>query len=76
LVIPPGGTLFMVSDALLEIPAINNKALGWAGVSNLLRDAIINHGPKADVHSILAPFLSVVARPLRDDLTAICCQRP
>ncbi|MCR6633173.1 MAG: SpoIIE family protein phosphatase [Magnetospirillum sp.] len=72
---PPGGVLFLYSDALTETPSENGAKLGPTGVADLVRDVVDARGEQVDVNSLLAPFLATVRRPLRDDLTAVCCVR-
>lgn len=74
--LPPGAALFLASDALSEIPSEAGTKLGPAGVTALVRGVMDARGGAVDVHSMLAPFLATVSRPLRDDLTAVCCLRP
>jgi serine phosphatase RsbU (regulator of sigma subunit) len=72
----PGSALFMASDALAESPAEAGAFLGQAGVVDLVRRGVAAHRAAIDVDSMLAPFLATVKRPLRDDLTAVCCVVP
>ncbi|MGE5547190.1 MAG: SpoIIE family protein phosphatase [Solirubrobacterales bacterium] len=72
----PGEALFMASDAFAESPAVDGGKLGHAGVCGLVGDGLGRLGERADVHAVLAPFLATVTRPLKDDLTAVCCVRP
>ncbi|HTH17110.1 MAG TPA: ATP-binding SpoIIE family protein phosphatase, partial [Magnetospirillum sp.] len=72
----PGSVLFMASDALAESPSETGQKLGSAGVANLVGEVVTARAGEVDVNSILAPFLATVQRPLRDDLTAVCCLRP
>lgn len=72
----PGAVLFMASDALAESPAEDGDVLGHDGAVELVRKGVAAHRTKADVDALLAPFLATVRRPLRDDLTAICCVVP
>jgi phosphoserine phosphatase RsbU/P len=73
----PGSALLLASDALSEQPCEDGRRLGTAGVVDLVRRAVVHGaGVGCDVESVLAPFLSEVARPLRDDLTALCCFWP
>lgn len=72
----PGTLLFMASDALTESPAEDGSLLGQTGAVDLVRKGVSAHGTATDVHAILAPFLATIRRPLRDDLTAICCVLP
>lgn len=74
--LPPGSALFMASDALAESPSEDGKKLGQGGVAELVAGVVTGRGGEVDVDSILAPFLATVHRPLRDDLTAVCCLRP
>ncbi len=72
----PGAVLFMASDALAESPAEDGDVLGHDGAVELVRKGVAAHRAKADIDALLAPFLATVRRPLRDDLTAICCVVP
>ncbi|MGE5505968.1 MAG: SpoIIE family protein phosphatase [Actinomycetota bacterium] len=73
--LPAGSALLLHSDAVCECPRRGRQKLGSAGVPDLLRRAMERHSAP-DVSGILAPFLATVRRPLRDDLTAVCCLRP
>lgn len=72
----PGAVLFMASDALTESPAEDGGILGYDGAVEMVRRGVAAHGERADVDRLLAPFMATVKRPLRDDLTAICCVVP
>jgi serine phosphatase RsbU (regulator of sigma subunit) len=75
--LPPGSVLFLCSDALSESPAEDGTKLGPAGVAALVSQIVDARAEdEVDVNSLLAPFLATVRRPLRDDLTAVCCRRP
>lgn len=74
--LPPGAALFLASDALAESPAEDGAKLGPAGVLDLVGKVVTARGGEVDVDCILAPFLATVRRPLRDDLTAVCCRLP
>lgn len=74
--LPPGAALFLASDALQESPSETGAKLGQGGVAQLVGDVITARAGKVDVDAILAPFLATVRRPLRDDLTAVCCVLP
>lgn len=76
LALAPGAVLFLASDALAESPAENGAKLGQGGVAELVREVVTARGGQVDVDCILAPFLATVKRPLRDDLTAVCCRMP
>jgi CheY-like chemotaxis protein/anti-sigma regulatory factor (Ser/Thr protein kinase) len=76
LTLAPGGVLFLASDALAESPQEGGHRLGTAGVAELVRQGVAARGTACDVHTLLAPVLATMARPLPDDLTAICCVRP
>ncbi|MBC7950970.1 MAG: SpoIIE family protein phosphatase [Rhodospirillaceae bacterium] len=76
LALPPGAALFLASDALTETPAEDGTKLGSAGAVELVERVMAERGGDVDVNAILAPFLATVKRPLRDDLTAVCCLRP
>lgn len=71
--LPPGAALFLASDALQESPSESGAKLGHGGVTQLVGDVVTARAGKVDVDAILAPFLASVRRPLRDDLTAVCC---
>ena len=66
----PAGLLFLASDGLADNPQEDGTHLGLAGISDLLG------GSGQDANAILAPFLARVCRPLRDDLTVLCCALP
>lgn len=72
--LPPGSVLFLASDALPESPSETGKKLGQGGVADLVAEVVSARAGQVDVDAILAPFLATVARPLRDDLTAVCCR--
>lgn len=72
---PPGGLLFLYSDALLECGREKGMALGKQGVADLLQDAVRHHGCDVPLQSVLAPFFARVSPPLSDDLTAVRCFR-
>lgn len=79
--LPPGSLLFLASDALQEGLGPDGQRFGPNGVAALVEQA--RHaqadaapGERLDVHSILAPYLATAQRPLKDDLTALCCIRP
>lgn len=74
--LPPGSALFLASDALTESPSEDGAKLGQAGVADLLARVVTARDGRVDVDSILAPFLATVKRPMRDDLTAVCCLLP
>ncbi len=76
LALVPGAVLFMASDALAENPRENGANLGAVGVAEMVRCGVLARGTEADVQSLLAPFLASAKRPLRDDLTAVCCVWP
>jgi CheY-like chemotaxis protein len=76
LALPPGGVLFLYSDALPESPSESGSKLGPAGVAALVAEVVEARAGNVDVNSLLAPFLATVRRPLCDDLTAVCCRRP
>lgn len=68
----PGGLLFLASDGLTDNPDVDGGKLGGAGVTDL-----VAHAPAgATTDLVIAPFLARVARPLRDDLTALVCTLP
>ncbi|MBR9972529.1 SpoIIE family protein phosphatase [Magnetospirillum sulfuroxidans] len=70
----PGALLFMASDGLADSMALDGNRLGAAGVESLLEASARNLGKDTD--AVLAPFLAQIQRPLRDDLTALCCACP
>ncbi|MGE5476654.1 MAG: SpoIIE family protein phosphatase [Bacteroidales bacterium] len=74
--LPAGAVLFLASDALAESPAECGTKLGQSGVAELVRDVVTARAGEVDVDCMLAPFLATVKRPLRDDLTAVCCRMP
>ncbi len=76
LVMGRGSTLFLHSDALSENPREDGSSLGAAGVVALVQAGVAAQGERADVDSLLAPFLATMRRPPRDDLTALCCSWP
>jgi len=76
LALQSGGVLFLASDALAENPREDGTSLGSAGARDLVRAGVAAHRGGSDVDTLLAPFLAAVRRPLRDDLTAVCCTWP
>lgn len=74
--LPPGAALFLASDALSESPSESGAKLGQNGTAQLVADVVTARAGRVDVDAILAPFLATVKRPLRDDLTAVCCLMP
>ena len=72
--LPPGGFLVLYSDALLECRDASGVQYGQDAVLETVR-AIAAHRPADPVQSLLRPFFSRVARPLRDDLTLIMISR-
>ncbi len=72
----PGAALFLYSDALAECPDSQGRHLGKDGVLDLVRLGIGAMGREITADGVLGPFLQAAARPLRDDLTAVCCVRP
>lgn len=70
-----GSALFLCSDGLPESPAEDGSTLGPAGMAEMVRQGVARAGADTDVETLLAPFLAKVRRPLRDDLTALCCVR-
>jgi phosphoserine phosphatase RsbU/P len=75
LAVPPGSLLFLHSDALGETPLKVGKCLGSAGIVDMVKRGMAA-GAGGGVDALLAPFLAAVRRPLRDDLTAVCCLTP
>ncbi|MEO5373150.1 MAG: SpoIIE family protein phosphatase [Alphaproteobacteria bacterium] len=75
---PAGSLLFLHSDCLAECGRVQGKALGRAGVVNLLETRMRAASPGTTVNAryLLAPFLETVPQPLSDDLTVVCCVRP
>ncbi|MQX37581.1 SpoIIE family protein phosphatase [Roseospira navarrensis] len=71
----PGQVLLLYSDALLECQPEDGPPLGRDGVAALLRDAVRAQGHDVTLDAVLGPFLSRVARPFSDDLTALLCVR-
>ncbi|MCA1907308.1 MAG: SpoIIE family protein phosphatase [Magnetospirillum sp.] len=67
-----GGLLFLSSDGLADNPDHDGVKLGNAGIKALIEQA----RSESLADAVLAPFLARVARPLRDDLTAVCCRLP
>jgi phosphoserine phosphatase RsbU/P len=74
LAMPPGTVLFMASDALAEAQGEDGEMVGQSGVLDMLRRAVNGHRAEVEVDSILSPFLATAQRPLKDDLTAVCCR--
>lgn len=70
--LPPGALLVLASDGLADNPMAEGGKLGHDGVRQLVENA----GTQTRADGVLAPFLARVSRPLRDDLTTLCCQRP
>lgn len=70
---PPGSSLLMYSDAMTEAVDRNGHLLGEDGLVRLADEALTKG--EGRLKRLLASFDSVVARPLADDLTAICVTR-
>ena len=70
----PSSLLFLATDGLADSVATDGQRLGAAGVERLLESSI--QAPGNDTDAVLAPFLAQIQRPLRDDLTALCCACP
>ena len=66
--LPPGGFLFLYSDALVECRSAEGIPFGQDAVLALVAAAREAADP---VQAVLGPFLESVPRPLRDDLTMI-----
>lgn len=72
----PGALLFLASDALSEGLRAHAELFNGQSIADLVVRARRERGDDVDVGAILAPFLAGMARPLPDDLTALCCLRP
>lgn len=72
--LPPGGFLFLYSDALIESRTALDQTFGHAGVPDLVT-ASLRAQPDAPLGHLLARFFAEVQRPLRDDLTAVWIAR-
>ncbi len=73
-VLPPGGFLVLYSDALVECRDADGIPFGQDTVLETVR-TIAARRPADPVQALLHPFLSRIARPLRDDLTLIWINR-
>ncbi len=73
-ILPPGGSLVLYSDALIECRDADGVPFGQDAVLDTVR-TIIADRPVDPVQTLLAPFFARVARPLRDDLTLIWIDR-
>lgn len=73
--VPPGGTLLLYSDALIECPRHDGTPLGESGIRTMFEDAVRTGGSEGGLEALLASFFSSVPRPLRDDLTAVWITR-
>jgi len=74
-----GGLLLLSSDGLSDNPDNDGTKLGNAGIklgNAGIKTLIEESGTESGANAVLAPFLARVARPLRDDLTAVCCRLP
>lgn len=71
---PPGGFLFLYSDALIESRTVHGAAIGMEAVPSLVQDAVAAR-PDGPLAHILDRFYADMPRPLRDDLTAVWIAR-
>ncbi|CAK0760133.1 phosphoserine phosphatase RsbU/P [Azospirillaceae bacterium] len=68
---PPGGFLFLYSDALIESPDAQGNTIGQTGIADLVAE-VVRDAPHAPVSETLNRFFANgVSRPLRDDLTLV-----
>lgn len=72
--LPPGGFLFLYSDALIEARDLADQSIGHLGVPDMVR-ASLTARPDAPLPHLLDRFFAEVPRPLRDDLTAVWIAR-
>lgn len=72
--LPPGGFLFLYSDALIESRGVTEGPIGQEGVPDLARGALAAN-PSRPLEPLLERFYARAERPLRDDLTAVWIAR-
>mgnify|MGYP001809859120 FL=1 len=72
--LPAGTLLFLASDGLSGTPMDDGRRLDNDAIAALLAAAPPSRDSQAEM--VLAPFLARVLRPLRDDLTVVCCNFP
>lgn len=72
--LPPGGFVFLYSDALPESLGSDGTYLGEDGLLNLVRKNL--EAPSGEpLQEVLETFFAAVPRPLPDDLTAVWIAR-
>lgn len=72
--LPPGGFLFLYSDALIESRNQDGVAIGQDGVLDRVAAAVACQ-PDDPLRPLLDGFFDGMPRPLRDDLTAVWIAR-
>ncbi len=73
--LPPGSSLFLVSDGLLEMRGHDGAMLGSAGVSAAACRAVPEPGAGRIVAALVEDLIRRAAAPPQDDLTVICLSR-
>jgi len=71
---PPGSSLLMYSDAITDAPMSDDLMLAEAGLTQLVSDAMAEHGGLR-VADLIDRLYATVRTPLEDDLTAVCIRR-
>ena len=72
---PPDSFLLLHSDALIEGQSERDRGPGKERVVEMARQAAAGPFDVMDVDTLIARFLGTAERPLRDDLTVLCCHR-
>lgn len=72
--LPPGGFLFLYSDALIESRTADGRCIGSDRILEIVQTAL-DQRPEAPLAQLLDGFFANVDRPLRDDLTAVWIAR-
>ncbi|OYQ33758.1 hypothetical protein CHU95_15570 [Niveispirillum lacus] len=70
---PRGASLLVYSDAMIEADDVGGHLIGEDGLLRLVRQCF--PGGENRLARLLAAFDTMAARPLADDLTAICISR-
>ncbi|MBF0093982.1 MAG: fused response regulator/phosphatase [Alphaproteobacteria bacterium] len=72
--LPPGGFVFLYSDALTESLGVDGRSLNEDGLLDLVRGNL-GKPSEAPLRDVLDTFFASVPRPLPDDLTAVWIAR-
>ncbi len=72
---PPGSFLLLHSDAMIDGRSGEGRRWSKERVVEMVRHAAAGSFEVMGVDTLIAPFLRDVERPLRDDLTVVCCHR-